>query len=481
MAEAVSCRSVHGFLLSKDGRLRLKAAVPGAAVAFRAVDPDSAAALFEAMYGGAPLVVPPAACAAAVPECVGAAACVAIPLAGTDGPHGVAVAALSVAASERDLACLAALGEATAACIESARATEVLARRAHASERTVRRLVAGVLECGAASFVLDLDGRVLKWSRGAAERFGWTEHEVRGSRLPVAGEPARCAVILRTKAAADVPFRLSFELKRRDGAVERVDATGAAIAREDEDASAVLIVCHEPRSATSDTDSLRQAYLAALVERELASPLTALKGYAELLTRPSIAEDGAQRARVARALSERAREVERVLTDLALLSGLERGSGLIVESVDVSSLIAEVARRVNANHGRDVFVVDGRAGARALIDRVCAERSLEGLFRCIASASPCAEEGVLVSVRHDGNAVEVVLDTPSGRPEVGDADAPTYPFTEAGIGFHLARMVAEAHGGDVWLDAADTGRSRIGIRLPAHEGDEETAWLVPMV
>lgn len=481
MADAVGCRSVYGFLLSKDGRLRLKAAVPGPVVG-RTTDPESAADLFEAMYGGAPRVLPAASCVPAVPECAGAVACGAVPLAGAEGPVGVAVVALDASLGARDLACLAALGEATGVCVEAARATEALARRARASERTVRRLVSGVLEGGATGFVLDLDGRVLKWSPGAAQRFGWGEHDLRGARLPVSEESvARYVFDVRTKAATDGPFRVCFDLQRRDGAIERVEAVGVPIAGEDEDASAVLIVCHEPRPPFAEAGSLRQAYLAALVERELASPLTAIKGYAELLSRPAIAEDGAQRTRVARALSERAREVERVLKDLAVLSGLERGSGLIAESVDLCGLIADVVRRVNANHGRDVLVVRPPSeAARVLIDRVCAERSLEGLFRCMAKASPC-DGGIQVCVRRQDGAVEVLVDVPHSASQTADGEMPPYSLTEEGIGFHLARMTAEAHGGDVWLEAAETGQSRIGIRLPVYDGDEEAAWLAPMV
>lgn len=481
MAEAVGCRAVFGFLLSRDGRLRLKASFPGSAVVSRTADPDDAPALFEAMYEGRSSVVDPAECAPAIPEAAGAVACVAVPLQGASGPVGIAVAAAGAAVSERDLACLTALGQATAVCVEAARATEVLARRAHASERTVRRLISGVLEGGAVGFVLDLDGRVLRWSKGAAERLGWSEHELRGARLPVSGETgARYIAELRTKAAAEGPFHASFDLECRDGSTERIEGVGVAVAAEDEDACAVLFVCREPDLPLTHAGSLRQAYLAALVERELASPLTAIKGYAELLARPSIAEDALQRTRVARALSERAREVERVLMDLALLSGLERSSGLIAESIELGGLVAEVARRVNANHGREVFSVEARAGARVLIDRACAERSLEGLLRCVARSCG-ASEGVTVSVRHEREAVEVLIDAMQGVPKALVSEPSPYAVTEAGIGFHLARMTAEAHGGDVWLEAADSGRARIGIRLPAHDGSEESAWLVPMV
>ncbi len=481
MAEAVGCRAVLGYLLSKDGRLRLKASFPGLAAVSRTADPDVAPALFEAMYEGVSRIVDPAACAPAAPEAAGAVACAAVPLTGANGPVGIAVAAADAAIDERGLACLTALGEATAACVEAARATEALARRAHASERTVQRLVSGVLEGGAVSFVVDLDGRVLRWSRGAAERFGWSERDVRGARLPVSDESSvRYVAELRTKAASGAPFSVTFDLERRDGVVERVEGAGVAVAGEDEDACAVLFVCREPDPLLARIGSLRQAYLAALVERELASPLTAIKGYAELLARPSIAEDALQRTRVARALSERAREVERVLMDLALLSGLERSSGLIAESIELGGLVAEVARRLNANHGREVFSVDARAEARVLMDRTCAERSLEGLMRCVAMSCSAAE-GVRVSVRREHGSVEVLIDAAQGVSEALTSEPSPYAVTEAGIGFHLARMTAEAHGGDVWLEAAEAGRSRIGLRLPAHDGSEESVWLAPMV
>ncbi|MCX8007602.1 MAG: PAS domain-containing protein [Coriobacteriia bacterium] len=483
MADAVGCRSAHGFVLGQDGRLRMRASVPVTGAASSGIGPEDARDLFEAMYGGCAVRLDPEVCAAAVPHhAVTAVEWVAAPLVAGDDPIGVALAELHAAADERTVACIEAFGRAIGARVSAERAAEVLSRRLRASERTAERLVVGVL-ASVSAFILDLDARVLRWGPAAARRFGWREDDVRGARLPLAeGSEARVVRELRDGAAGGEPsFAMTFDIRCRDGSLERVSATAVAVAGAEEDATAVLVVCRDQNRA-QDEAPLRQSYLAALVERELASPLTAIKGYAELLSRPAISEDSAQRARVARALADRAQEIEHILDDLALLSGLERSGGLIAEAVELSEVVEAAAQRVNARHGTDVLLIEPRAvGGRVLVDRRCAERSLEGLFRCVARVAGRAQ-GVRVSLRAEERTVGVVVEvceasdeTVPARPETGHA------LTEAGVGFHLARLAAEAHGGAVRIEPSGTAVPSVEVWFPLHDGDEEAAWLVPMM
>lgn len=485
MAEAFGCRSAFGYLLGRDGRLRLKEAVPSAGAAPATLCPDDARPLFDALYADGPERIDSAACAKIPRE---GSCCLAIPLAGREGPSGVVLATFDRELRNRDLAALAFAGNAIAFEIEAARRTELLERRLHASERVSKRLVSGVIASGAACFILDLDGRVVRWSPGARERFGWRDHDVRGRRLPSPESAAdRMTLDLRTGAASEEPFPLEIEVALPDGSAELVRGVAVAIAGEEESATAVLVVCEGSDEDETGASSLRQAYLAALVERELASPLTAIKGYAELLSRSSIAEDPAQRNRVAKALTDRAREIERLLKDLAVLSGLERASGLIVEAVDLREIVTEAAERVNREHGARVLAVDeGGDGGSVLVDRLCASHAFEGLLRCVVR-TVSHDDVVRVSVRTEQRSAIVTLEPPAsalderddglGRRSATSARA----FTEAGVGFHLARLTAEAHGGLLRLEPAASAIPRIEMRLPLHEGPEEAAWLVPIM
>ncbi|MDI6843165.1 MAG: hypothetical protein QMC94_02025 [Anaerosomatales bacterium] len=483
VADAFGCRAVLGFLLGRDGRLRLKEAFPPPAAVPGALDPDQARPLFEVLYADGPVQMNPAECRA-LPR--SGAHCLAIPLKGREGPVGVLVATFDREPTVRESAALAFAGSAIAIDVEWVRRAEALERRRAASEGAARRLVSGVINSGAVCFVLDLDGRVLRWGDGASQHLGWRESDVRGRKLPVEGGADRMALEIRTGAATEEPFRVDIDVERADGTVSSLSGIGVAIPGEDESAAAVLVVCREG-AATAGPNTLRQTYLASLVERELAGPLTAIKGYAELLSRPSISEDPAQRSRVAKALAHRAQDIERLLKDLAVLSGLESARGLIVEACDVSEIVADVAARVNAEHGAEVvspIEVDG--GGVVLVDRLCAAHALEGLLRCMVRAA--GNEGAIrASVRVEGRSVIVALDPPGA---VGADDrerslhreaSPGHVFTEAGVGFHIARLAAEAHGGALHLEPASSPVPKIEMRLPLHDGPEEAAWLVPMM
>lgn len=121
--------------------------------------------------------------------------------------------------------------------------------------------------------------------------------------------------------------------------------------------------------------------------------------------------------------------------------------------------------------------VDAPADLEVWADR---HRVLQLLSNLVTNALRCTEAGghVRVSARRDGDDVRLsVSDTGSG---IADEDLP-YVFDRfwqrhastrgsAGLGLTIARGIAEAHGGRIWVESRPGEGSTFHVTIPPRSG-----------
>lgn len=215
-----------------------------------------------------------------------------------------------------------------------------------------------------------------------------------------------------------------------------------------------------PSLAVPDLPALLQlGQASAMLAHELRSPLTALKGHAQLLLEllPSTDRRHLGAARVVR----EAERMERLVQDAL---DLVRPAALRRESVHVLALCRaacpEGARvRVTGPEGLRWSVDGGRLGqvVRNLVENA-SQADPRGPIQVAVSREG---EGLLIAVTDQGPGVDPALAERIFEPFVSGREGGT------GLGLALCRRLVEQHGGTLILAASEGVGARFELRLPA--------------
>ncbi|MHB1341317.1 MAG: PAS domain-containing protein [Coriobacteriia bacterium] len=482
VSAAMPARAVYAFVLARDGAFHCVAVTPGDRPRPAHLSPQDTPGAIDIIYSRETAALQGWTEDGAVDDRT-----VLVPLWDDDGPVGALVMAADVMPTDIGMRMLTVHGRALGQALTRERELDTARTRIEALTRTGEMMVESIGALHEAVMVLDLDGRVKRWSAGCERLFGFTSAEAVGSILPAVRASRRPAVLRRLlDAAAHREIqRMDVEAIRKDGMSLRLHAHVLPLI--DDSANAYgLMVISLPDSEQPDTPAgLHDEYLSSLVVRELTSPLTAVTGYAQLLSRSGIAEDPEQRSRITRNMLARCAEIESLLEDLSLLSGLQSAPSLSLEEVDVADMLRVLVSRLGGEHADGRFSVDRVVGSgTALVDRACAERSVLGLVRCLART--CGHDAkVAFTVNTAEGRVSLTIETEESSDDRAEALfarledlAQREPVTEAGLGLHLARIVAEAHGGGVSIARQPRRAPSVTIDLPAFPagGAEENRW-----
>lgn len=254
---------------------------------------------------------------------------------------------------------------------------------------------------------------------------------------------------------------------RRISAGERdveVPRVGSGEARELADALAAMVREQEARMryVTEFT---------ADVAHELKSPLTSIRGAAELL-RDGAFDDEAARARFLRNIELDAERLDRLVSRLLELSRIDASREPLVD-VALDEVVARVVERTDSTE--QPVAVSGLRGAHVRGRASDLERALSNLVENALRFSPPGVP-VRIEVSREGGRVAVaVADEGPGVPE-SDRERVFQRFfttdaerTGTGLGLAIVASVAAALGGSVRLDRSERG-ARFVLTLQAGEG-----------
>jgi signal transduction histidine kinase len=222
----------------------------------------------------------------------------------------------------------------------------------------------------------------------------------------------------------------------------------------------------------------RAAYVqgfAASVSHEFKTPLTALRGTAELLRDHADEMTPAERTRFFGNLHADAERLSRLVHRLLELARADMTMPGTAES-DVGAVFAMVARESDAAGPRTVF--HAPQGLRAQVDGAALSAVLLAFLEN-ARQHGGPDVQVAVTAKRDGAWVVVgVSDDGTGISPANAARIFEPFFTTArehggtGMGLTIAQALVRAHGGTVELVPAERGAS-FAIRLPAARGRQE--------
>jgi two-component system, OmpR family, sensor kinase len=213
---------------------------------------------------------------------------------------------------------------------------------------------------------------------------------------------------------------------------------------------------------------------------DLRTPLTSIRGYAELLRKGAFTEEEDRR----RALWRVEHEAERMaalVDDLLLLARLDQGRPLDKRPVELRPLVADAVAAARAvDSGRQItlfaphgMLVEGDAGRL--------RQAVDNLVRNALEHTPAGTR-VQVSVHTilDVAVVSVADEGPGLRPDElervferffqGD---PSRTRRGTGLGLSIVAAIADAHGGKTWVDSVEGEGATFHLELPVyHSGGE---------
>jgi PAS domain S-box-containing protein len=359
------------------------------------------------------------------------------------------------------------------------------------SEDRVRLMIGSIGDY--AIYLLDADGRVATWNRGAELIKGYRENEIVGTHFAAffspedraAGKPA----IELTQAVAEGRFEEEAWRLRKDGSRFWANVILSPV----RDAGGELIGfvkvtrdLTERRKTEEERRRLAQAQEAVrlreefltIASHELRTPLTALR----LQLDAALAATAAVDAKVANKI-ERAAHASRRLAGLVemLLDASRIATGgieLSLASFDLAEATTDTieAFRDAATRARCELLLEVDAPGGALAgtwDRLRVEQVLMNLLGNAIKYGA----GKPVSVRLSRDGDMVVVQVRDGGPGIPEAEihrifdrferaVSTRHYGGLGLGLYIVRRLAEAHGGSVTVENPPDGGARFTVRLP---------------
>ena len=277
-------------------------------------------------------------------------------------------------------------------------------------------------------------------------------------------EPVREAVAAGREGRADGPTEA-----RLPGGIEALISVSAA----SRGAGVVLTlrdVTEEHRLARARRD------LIANVSHELKTPLTAIKGFMELLENEELSSE--RREEFLGLMSQEVARLERLVAEQLELARLDAGAiALELQAVDLGELAGEVAasRRLLAEReGIELIAGPGPVAVSVLADPARIEQILLILLDNAVRHTPIAGK-ITVAVSTEGRFGTVsVRDTGTGIPyEAQEFVFDRFFQAEAsragqgiGLGLAIARGLAEAHGGSIDVRSTPQVGTVFTVRLP---------------
>lgn len=287
---------------------------------------------------------------------------------------------------------------------------------------------------------------------------------------------ARSAIVVPLQSRGRVFGALSFVITASE---QRYDEHDLRLAEDLARRCAVAIDNAGLYEAQQEAIRARDQFL-SVAAHELKTPITSLRGFAQLVLRQFNSERRPDRSQLQRALEIidlQASKLARLLSQLLDVSRLNANRlDLERETTNLAALTEAVIATYRAAALDYEVVLDAPARVNALVDPIRIEQVLTNLLDNAVKFSPShSTVRVQVGQSEDGTAFVSVTDKGIGVP-VEHRDRIFDRFYQAhadahtsgmGLGLYIGRQIVELHGGRLEAEFPDDGGARFTIRVPA--------------
>lgn len=386
---------------------------------------------------------------------------------------------------------------------EDARLVELLARHAAVAIENARLYSAIELQEERLRAIIDQlpeailliepgpDELVTMANSQASELVGWEittpitvdEFLARNPRFDADGAPVGRSNIPMVRSLLDgaIVSRQELRLLRADGEMITIlvnstplrDATGSVRG---------AVVVFQDITQIKDAEQLKDDFL-SLVSHELRTPLTTIQGGATMLLRDWDALDAESRHAFLSDIASESRRLASLIENMVQLSNIRAGRHVLeTEPILVRSLIGHSVDAERQLVEDREFRASVEPGLMFDADPDWIDQVIRNLIHNAVKYTPA---GLPIEVQARGRDGWVEVAVRDYGPGIDEADLP-YVFERfhrassarrsnapgMGLGLYLARVVVEAHGGNIWIERPEDGGLRVVFLVPALIDDE---------
>jgi len=259
-------------------------------------------------------------------------------------------------------------------------------------------------------------------------------------------------------------------LRAKDGHAEVLLCNASPLRDADGKIAAAVVVFHD----ITDMSELerRRRDLFAMASHDLRTPLTTILAVAQLARRAVTREPD----RASKALDDIEREAKRMIRLVRDLLDVARfETGVVPVDLADGDLVKAVRSAVERQPEKARIAVSVAAGMGSV--RFDADRVDQILDNLLANAIRHTAPGTTVDVRIAQEKDEVIVSVTDHGAGVGpDERAKLFtPFFQTprsrsfggtGLGLHISKRIAQAHGGQLWLEETLPGKTTFAFSLP---------------
>jgi PAS domain S-box-containing protein len=353
------------------------------------------------------------------------------------------------------------------------------------AEETRARLAAIVESSDDAIVSKDLNGIIMSWNKGAERIFGYTAQEAIGQSITMLIPPDRPdeepGILARIRRGEQIDHYETIR-RRKDGALRDISLTVSPIVGSQ---GRIVGASKIARDITAQRALARQKdEFLGIASHELRTPVTGIKGYAQLLERRFRKMGDVPATAMFAKLDGQINRLTGLIDDLLDVTRIESGKlPFRPAPFDLNALIAEIVEEIERTTDRHVIARDLAASVTLVADRDRIGQVLTNLLTNAIKYSPQADR-VVVRTAHDGEKMVIsVQDFGIGipvemRPHVfdrffrvdGDARA---SYSGLGLGLYIAAEFVKRHGGAIWVEGEEGEGTTMAFSLPLHEIDDE--------
>lgn len=264
-------------------------------------------------------------------------------------------------------------------------------------------------------------------------------------------------------------------VRRGDAKPRHITVDGRPVLNAKGEAVLGVIVIHDITSMR-EMDQLKDEFL-SLAAHELKTPLTSLKGYAQMLLSSSGEPIGEPRRRALEVMDKQVNRVNHVVEQFLLVEEIRSGRLMLrPEQVDLAEAVTAACERGRESGGG--HAVECKIAGSLLVNVDAKSLSLV-LSSLLDNAIKFSPQGAAVDVTAStdgGNAVVCVRDRGVGIPKdkqgyIFERFYQVQPGTQRGIGLGLfiCQELVSRHGGRMWLESEEGEGSSFYFSLPLAE------------